>query len=134
MKKMSQRLCVQCLILALMVVWIPARADFVASQQLVHPDSDSAQRAHELAVVETFMQRSEVRQQLQEWGVDPVDAANRVQGLSDAEVHQLYEKAGQQPAGGMDILGTLIFLFVLLLVTDILGLTKVFPFTRSIRR
>jgi hypothetical protein len=36
------------------------------------------------------------------------------------------------PAGG-DVLGVLLFVFVLLLVTDILGLTKVFPFTRSAR-
>ncbi len=122
------------LVWALMVVWLPARADFVASQQLIHPESGSTQRAHELAVVETYMQRADVRQQLQEWGVDPVDATTRVQGLSDAEVHQLYEHADQQPAGGMDILGTLVFLFVLLLITDILGFTKVFPFTRSIRR
>jgi hypothetical protein len=36
------------------------------------------------------------------------------------------------PAGG-DVLGVIIFIFVLLLVTDILGFTKIFPFTRSIR-
>ena len=36
------------------------------------------------------------------------------------------------PAGG-DILGLVFTVFIILLVTDILGLTKVFPFTRSVR-
>ena len=36
------------------------------------------------------------------------------------------------PAGG-DILGVVLTVFFVLLITDILGLTKVFPFTRSIR-
>ena len=52
--------------------------------------------------------------------------------LSDAEAIDLAARIDQAPAGG-DILGTLTFLFVLLLVTDILGFTKIFPFTRAIR-
>jgi hypothetical protein len=31
------------------------------------------------------------------------------------------------------VVGALVLIFVILLVTDILGLTKVFPFTRSKR-
>jgi hypothetical protein len=38
----------------------------------------------------------------------------------------------QLPAGG-DILGIMFTIFIILLITDILGLTKVFPFTRSVR-
>ena len=38
----------------------------------------------------------------------------------------------QAPAGG-EFLGLLFTVFIVLLVTDILGLTKVFPFTRSVR-
>ena len=38
----------------------------------------------------------------------------------------------QMPAGG-EIIGILFTIFIVLLVTDILGFTKVFPFTRSIK-
>ena len=38
----------------------------------------------------------------------------------------------QAPAGG-DALGVIVTIFVVLLITDILGFTKVFPFTRTIR-
>ena len=31
------------------------------------------------------------------------------------------------------MIGMIVFIFLLLLITDILGFTKIFPFTRSIR-
>lgn len=61
-------------------------------------------------------------------GVDHNQAAARVAALSDDEVQQLYGKMQTLPAGG-DILGTLVFIFLVLLVTDLLGLTSVYPFT-----
>ena len=52
--------------------------------------------------------------------------------MSDSEVAQLAGRIDQAPAGG-DVLGILFTVFIVLLVTDIMGLTKVFPFTRSVR-
>jgi hypothetical protein len=66
-------------------------------------------------------------------GVDKSEAQARVAALTDAEAASMANQIDSMPAGG-DILGVLLFVFVLLLVTDILGLTKVFPFTRSVRR
>ncbi|WP_367187996.1 PA2779 family protein, partial [Sulfuricurvum sp. RIFOXYD12_FULL_44_77] len=34
---------------------------------------------------------------------------------------------------GGSIIGAIVFIFIVLLITDILGLTKVFNFTRSVR-
>jgi hypothetical protein len=65
--------------------------------------------------------------------VDLVHARARVAALTDAEAQMLVDQIDTSPAGASDILGALVFIFVLLLVTDILGLTKVFPFTRSAR-
>ena len=50
----------------------------------------------------------------------------------DGTTRDLAGKVGTAPAGA-GIVGALVFVFVVLLVTDILGLTKVFPFTRSVR-
>jgi hypothetical protein len=75
----------------------------------------------------TFLTRSDVQKQLVSLGVDSNQAAARVAALSDAEVQQLYGKMQTLPAGG-DILGTLVFIFLVLLVTDLLGLTHVYPF------
>ena len=76
----------------------------------------------------TFLTRSDVQKQLVSLGVDSNQAASRVAALSDDEVQQLYGEMQTLPAGG-DILGTLVFIFLVLLVTDLLGLTNVFPFT-----
>jgi hypothetical protein len=66
-------------------------------------------------------------------GVAPDQVRSRVAALSDAEAAQLADQIDAAPAGGNDVLGTIVFVFVLLLITDILGFTKIFPFTRSIR-
>jgi len=79
----------------------------------------------------TFMARADVNTQLVSLGVDPSQAAARIAALSDDEVQQLHGKMQTLPAGG-SLVGLVVFIFVLLLITDILGLTKVFPFTRHI--
>jgi hypothetical protein len=56
-----------------------------------------------------------------------------VASLDDAQATQLAQVIDDAPAGATAVIGVLVFIFVLLLVTDILGLTKVFPFTRPVR-
>ncbi len=107
-----------------------------ASASVIPTDAIIAQStaldlAHQRSELTTFLSRADVQTQLVSLGVDGSQAASRVAALSDDEVQQLYGKMQSLPAGG-DILGTLVFIFVLLLITDLLGLTKVFPFTRHI--
>jgi hypothetical protein len=79
----------------------------------------------------TALDRTDVVAALQAHGVDAAAARVRVAALTDAEAEALAAQIDSAPAGG-DVLGVLVFIFVLLLVTDILGLTKVFPFTRPV--
>jgi hypothetical protein len=78
------------------------------------------------------LERPEVIAHLERMGVSKADAQARVAALSDDEAATLASQIDSLPAGG-DIVGALVLIFVVLLVTDILGLTKVFPFTRSRR-
>lgn len=82
--------------------------------------------------VNSFLNRADVRQAMERQGVAGDSVVARVQAMTDAEVAQLAGRIDQAPAGG-DILGVLFTIFIVLLVTDIMGLTKVFPFTRSVR-
>jgi NaMN:DMB phosphoribosyltransferase len=82
--------------------------------------------------VNQYLARDEVRQAMLGQGVTPQAALERVAAMSDAEVAQLAGRIEQAPAGG-DVLGILFTVFIVLLVTDIMGFTKVFPFTRSVR-
>ncbi|MFN3586506.1 MAG: PA2779 family protein [Moraxellaceae bacterium] len=82
--------------------------------------------------VTDLLARADVQAELVRYGVSPDMAARRVADMSDAEVATLHGRLGDTPAGA-GVVGAIVFVFVLLLVTDILGLTKVFPFTKPIR-
>ncbi|KPF70355.1 hypothetical protein IP84_00985 [beta proteobacterium AAP99] len=88
-----------------------------------------AQREH----LKSLLARDEVRAALTQRGVDIGQVQARVDALTDDEAARIAAQIDQMPAGASDILGVLFTVFIILLVTDILGLTKVFPFTRSVR-
>jgi hypothetical protein len=79
-----------------------------------------------------LLARDEVRAGLVARGVDPAQVEARVAALTEDEARLLADRLDSLPAGG-DVLGILFAIFIILLITDILGLTKVFPFTRPVR-
>ncbi len=86
--------------------------------------------------VASFLDRAEVRAQLEANGVNPAQLKARVAALTDDEAAQLAAQLDTLPAGGDGVGGILflaVFVFLVLLVTDILGFTKIFPFTRPVR-
>jgi len=95
--------------------------------------TDQVNAGVERAQVRSFLDRDDVRTRLQEFGVDPAAARARVAALSGDEVAALAGRIDQLPAGGTDLLGALLFVFIVLLITDILGLTHVFPFIKPMR-
>ena len=70
--------------------------------------------------------------QLQTQGIDASTAKARVDALTDEEVQKVAGRLDTIPAGG-EILSLLFTIFIVLLITDILGFTKVFSFTRTAR-
>ena len=79
------------------------------------------------------LERADVRAELAARGVSLAEARARVAALSDAEAADLAARLDSAPAGGADILGVALVVFLVLLLTDILGYTKIFPFTRPAR-
>lgn len=96
--------------------------------------TDQVTAGVERGQVRSFLDRGDVRARMQEFGVDPVAARVRVDALNDDEVAALAGRIDQLPAGGTDILGVALLVFLVLLITDILGYTKVFPFTRPVQK
>ena len=94
----------------------------VVEQELLQQQRDTLKQ---------FMAREEIREQLIAWGVAPEAAQARVDSLSPAEVAQMSARMQELPPGG-DVVGAVVFVFLVLLVTDILGFTDLFPFVRSI--
>jgi hypothetical protein len=105
-----------------------AHAGIVSTQESIASTASVANRAY----VAAFLARDEIRAGLLSQGVDIDAATQRVNAMTNAEIEQLAGRIDQAPADG-DILGILFTVFIILLITDILSLTKVFPFTRSVR-
>ena len=106
-----------------------ARAALVGTESVVEQAAAQDERAR----VAAFVQREDVRRQMAALGVDPDEAAARVAGLSDAEIHEIAGRLDALPAGQDAlgaVLGAVLVIFFVLLVTDLLGLTDVFPFVR----
>jgi hypothetical protein len=84
--------------------------------------------------VKQILDREDIQKVLKAQGVRTEEAKARVDALSDAEAMRLVEKFDQLPAGG-DALGTIIgaalVVFIVLLITDILGYTDVFTFVKK---
>jgi len=106
-----------------------AHAAMVSTDQMLEQQQSSQQREKVVA----FLNRAEVQQELQQQGIAAEDALMRVTHLSDQEVELLAGKIDQLPAGGIvgALIGAALFIFVVLLVTDILGFTDVYPFVHS---
>jgi hypothetical protein len=119
---------VACLI-TLMLPVAPVQAAMIGSEQVI----SAAQVVQDRERVRVFMQREDVRQALGQQGVNADEALARVDAMTDDEVSLVAGKIDQLPAGGSSVVGALVFIFIVLLITDILGLTKIFPFTRPVR-
>ena len=93
----------------------------------------AATRSEAHAKLQAALDRADLAAMLQARGVSVDEMRARVDALTDAEAQQMLTQIDQAPAGSSDVVGVLFTIFIILLVTDILGLTKVFPFTRSVR-
>jgi len=95
-------------------------ADLI-SEQGVHSEK---QRLQEM------LSSDRVQSQLIEMGVSPDDAKHRLANMTDEEVATFASKMDDMQAGS-GVIGALVLVFVILLVTDLLGYTDVFPFVKK---
>lgn len=105
-------------------------AKMIGTDQVLGESSVNADRDR---VIE-FVERDDVQQQMQTLGVDPGEAMQRVQSLSDSEIRQVAGKLDRMPAGEGalgSVLGAAVLIFLVLLLTDVLCLTDVFDFTTA---
>lgn len=106
----------------------PAQAAMVSNSQVVNTAQQSDGRAELLQV----LARADVQAQLSDLGVDAADITRRVNQMTPGELNQLSQKMAELPAGG-DALGLIVLIFLVFIITDILGATDVFPFVNPIK-
>ncbi len=108
-----------------------ANAEMVTTDTVIQNYNSTEDRTQ----VMDFMLREDVQEQMTTLGVDPEEAARRVASLSDEEIQQIAGRLDELPAGegGVvgPIVGAILIIFLVLLITDLLGFTDVFPFVKK---
>jgi hypothetical protein len=104
-----------------------ANAQMVDTNTVIAVQQEAANRER----VTAFLGREDVQKVMVQQGVDPAEAQQRVASLSTTELTKMANSMDQLPAGADGVgavVGAVVFVFVVLLITDLLGLTHVFPF------
>jgi len=107
----------------------PAYASMVSTETVLQQAQRSVDRGELLGMLD----REDVQKQLEAMGVDTAAAKQRVASMTAEEIAQLNKRLGDMPAGG-DALGIVLFLFLVFVVTDMLGATDIFPFIHPITK
>lgn len=127
MRRMARSVCGVLMMSVMMLsIQAPAVAGMVGTGEVIAQQQQTLDRGQLLGA----MAQEDVRAQLVALGVDPEQAAARVAALSDEELQLLAAQMDEMPAGG-SVLGVAVFLFLVLLATDILGFTDIFPFVKK---
>jgi hypothetical protein len=111
------------------VLWAPAQAALVSTAQVVATTENEQTKLR----LRALLARADVKTQLEAWGVDPQEAQARVDTLTAPELEELSNRMDELPAGAGDlavVAVVLLIAFLAILITDILGYTNIFTFTR----
>ena len=108
----------------------PAHAALVDTAQILSVQKDALARQK----VARFLEREDVIDQFEAWGVSASEARARVDAMTPEEIQMLSARIDQMPAGGDAlgfIVGVAVVTFVVLIITDIMGVTDVFTFIKK---
>lgn len=106
---------------------LPAQAAMIGNEQIVN-QSLSVQTRDSLR---QLFEQDTARQQLQAWGVSPDQINTRINSLTDAELTRINQQVGDLNAGG-NVLGILLVIFIVFVITDVIGATDIFPFIHPV--
>ena len=107
---------------------MPAQAAMVGTAQIV---ADASGQVFDQKVMQ--QQRDWIQARLEAGGVSQADSALRVSSLSDNQVIQVHQRMDEMPAGA-GAAGAVLFVFVVFVITDLMGATDIFPFIRPMEK
>lgn len=117
------------ILVLLSIQMVPAHAAMVSNETLLQ------QAQHEISVEQltSLLDRADIQKQLVALGVDPIAAKDRISNMNDEELAQLNHNLEELPAGS-SVVGVLLTVFIVFIITDMLGATDVFPFVKKITK
>lgn len=120
------------LILSALLVWSgvlvgSANAGVVSSSEMLVEQHQFEDKQ----AIKTFLDREDVKQQLVELGVSPSDVDSRIDAMTAGELAELNANLHDAPAGA-GVLGVVLTIFIVFVITDVIGATDIFPFIRPV--
>jgi len=115
-------------LLLVMLPLLPAQAAMVDNDSIISAQQADLDSAAILAMLDSQVSR----QQLESWGVNPEMARERINSLTGEELANINRQLDDLRAGG-DILGILLVIFIVFVITDVVGATDIFPFIHPVR-
>jgi hypothetical protein len=106
----------------------PAHAGMLSTSDALRSDARGRLAA--------LLERQDLQAKLAAYGVNASDVKARVAALTDDEAARLASQIDQAPAGGDGgaLITAALIVFLVLLLTDILGYTHIFPFTKDLKK
>ena len=107
---------------------MPVQAAMIGTDQIIN-QTNSNQTQEKL---QQFLDREATQKHLHAWGVSPDWVKERVNNLTDMELARINQEIDNLNAGGESILGILLLIFIVFVITDVIGATNIFPFIHPI--
>ena len=105
------------------------QAAIISNGQVIH----QIQQANDKTALLQTIKSVDVQEQLLSMGVTTADIESRVNQMTQEEISQLNQQIDQLPAGG-GVLGVALVVFIVFVVTDVIGATDIFPFIHSVNK
>lgn len=115
--------------LLMIMPMVPVQAAMVGTGEIVNPEQYSLARDE----LQQFLDQEAAQQQLQAWGVNPDLVKERINSLTDSELARINREIDTLNAGGTSILGVLLIIFIVFVITDVIGATNIFPFIHPVK-
>jgi len=106
---------------------IPAQAAMIGNEQVINQHQQGQTRDS----LQQLLEQQSARQQLQALGVSPDLVKSRIDSLTDSELARINRHVDTLDAGG-SILGILLVIFIVFVITDVIGATDIFPFIHPV--
>lgn len=119
------------LILSIALISVSAsnvQAAIISNDQIIYKTDQVSDKA---ALLQTI-RRADVQAQLSGMGVSTVDIEARINQMTHEEIAQLNQHMAEMPVGA-GVLGTVVLIFLVFVITDVIGATDIFPFIHPVR-
>ena len=107
---------------------LPAQAAMIGNEQVINQHSQGQTRDS----LQQLLDQQSARQQLQSLGVSPDQIKSRIDSLTDSELARINRHVDTLDAGG-NILGILLVIFIVFVITDVIGATDIVPFSHPVK-